>query len=57
MFGRDKGVPFDESSMTNAKTPYGIMKKTIEDRVKDSSFFKPIRLSYVVSKFDKFSSY
>ncbi|MGM9879729.1 MAG: NAD-dependent epimerase/dehydratase family protein [Bacilli bacterium] len=57
VFGTDKGVPFDEDSKTNANTPYGIMKKVIEDMFKDSNYFKAIRLSYVVSKYDKFSSY
>lgn len=57
VFGEDTGEIFDENSDTNAKTPYGRMKKEIEDRFKFVPGFKAIRLSYVASKKDKFISY
>ena len=57
VFGDDKGIVFDENSMTNASTPYGKMKKHVEDTFKDNLNFKAIRLSYVASKKDRFTSY
>jgi len=57
VFGNDKGEPFNEESPTEANTAYGHMKKEVEDYFKTNSLFKAIRLSYVVSPKDKFSSY
>lgn len=57
VFGKDEGFSFDEDSITNPFTPYGIMKKAVEDNFKNDIRFKAIRLSYVVSQEDKFSSY
>lgn len=57
VFGDIPGEIYTESSPTQAKTPYGKMKKAIEDRFKEQSGFKAIRLSYVASKNDKFISY
>jgi len=57
VFGVDKGKYFDENSKTAADTAYGIMKKEIEDCFKSNILFKAIRLSYVISPKDKFSSY
>ncbi len=48
---------YTELSETNAHTPYGRMKKAVEDCFKDDPNFKAIRLSYVVSKNDRFVSY
>jgi len=47
----------DENSNTFEDTPYGAMKKTVEDQFKSSPNFKALRLSYVISSDDKFSKY
>ena len=57
VFGEDLGSAFNENSPTNANTPYGRMKKEVEDSFKNDKFFKAIRLSYVASKKDRFTSY
>lgn len=57
VFGDIPGEIYSEDSPTGAKTPYGKMKKAIEDRFKAHPDFKAIRLSYVASKNDKFISY
>lgn len=57
VFGDIPGEIYTENSETKAKTPYGRMKKAIEDEFKDSPFFKAIRLSYVASAKDRFISY
>ncbi len=57
VFGDHPDMVFDEESETRASTAYGKMKKAVEDRFKDDKNFKAIRLSYVVSVKDKFSSY
>lgn len=57
VFGNDSFVQFDETSETKASTPYGKMKKAVEDEFSDNLNFKAIRLSYVVSASDKFTSY
>lgn len=57
VFGDIPGEIYTENSETKAVTPYGRMKKSIEDEFKDSPYFKAIRLSYVVSSRDKFVSY
>lgn len=57
VFGDIPGYIYDENSKTEAKTPYGMMKKAVEDEFKGSPLFKAIRLSYVASKKDRFVSY
>lgn len=57
VFGEDLGVVFDELSKTNATTAYGRMKKHVEDTFRGKLNFKAIRLSYVASKKDRFTSY
>lgn len=57
VFGNMSGKIYDEESETHACTPYGKMKKAVEDEFKGNPFFKTIRLSYVVSAKDKFTSY
>ncbi len=57
VFGDIPGKVYTERSETRAETPYGRMKKAVEDRFKDKPNFKAIRLSYVVSKRDRFVSY
>lgn len=57
VFGDHPDLVFDEDSTTEASTAYGRMKKAVEDRFKESSLFKAIRLSYVVSRKDKFTKY
>ena len=57
VFGDIPGHMYTELSETKAKTPYGKMKKAIEDEFKENTNFKCIRLSYVASVKDKFISY
>lgn len=57
VFGDHPDLVFDEDSLTEASTAYGKMKKAIEDRFKENRLFKAIRLSYVVSRKDKFTKY
>lgn len=57
VFGDKPGQIYLEDSETKAETPYGKMKKAVEDKFKESPSFKTIRLSYVVSVRDKFVSY
>lgn len=57
VYGDIPGMVYNEISETNAETPYGIMKKKVEDTFRNNVNFKAIRLSYVVSKRDKFVSY
>ena len=57
VFGDIPGEIYTELSETDAQTPYGRMKKAVEDCFKDEPNFKAIRLSYVVSKNDRFVSY
>ena len=57
VFGDIPECIYDESSETKAETPYGRMKKAVEDKFKDNSNFKAIRLSYVASVKDRFISY
>jgi len=47
----------DELSQTCADTAYGKMKKNIEDIFWGNPYFKSMRLSYVISKYDKYSQY
>lgn len=57
VFGDIPGYVYDELSETKAETPYGRMKKEIEDVFKGNKNFKAIRLSYVTSAKDRFVSY
>lgn len=57
VFGNIPNTIFTEKSNTNADTPYGRMKKAVEDEFKDDNSFKAVRLSYVASLNDKFVSY
>lgn len=57
VFGSGAEGIYDERSETNADTPYGQMKKAIEDEFKGSPLFKAIRLPYVISARDKFTVY
>ena len=57
VFGDVPGTIYDELSETAAMTPYGRMKKTVEDTFKKEMRFKALRLSYVVSAEDKYVSY
>lgn len=56
-FGDIPGKIYDEESSTDAYTPYGKMKKAVEDEFKNDSLFKAIRLSYVASANDKYYTY
>lgn len=56
-FGDIPGIIYDEESPTNAYTPYGKMKKAVEDEFKGNPLFKAIRLSYVASAKDRFITY
>ena len=57
VFGDIPGEIYTELSETKAQTTYGRMKKAVEDYFKGNPSFKAIRLSYVVSKNDRFVSY
>lgn len=57
VFGDIPGEIYTEESETKAQTPYGRMKKAVEDEFKADSHFKAIRLSYVASAKDRFVSY
>lgn len=57
VFGDIPGKIYDEESITRAETPYGKMKKAVEDEFKNNPNFKAIRLSYVASAKDRFISY
>lgn len=57
VFGDIPGAVYDENAPTEAKTPYGRMKKAIEDRFAAEPGFKAIRLAYVASARDRFISY
>lgn len=56
-FGDIPGAIYDEESITEAQTPYGRMKKAVEDEFKSEANFKAIRLSYVASAKDRFVTY
>ena len=56
-FGDIPGKIYDEESQTDAYTPYGKMKKAVEDEFKGNPLFKAIRLSYVASAKDKYYTY
>lgn len=57
VFGDIPGKIYTEDSETLAETPYGRMKKAVEDEFKADARFKAIRLSYVASARDRFVSY
>lgn len=57
VFGDIPGKIYDEESKTKAYTPYGKMKKAVEDEFKEQKNFKAIRLSYVASAKDRFYTY
>jgi len=57
VFGDIPGYVYTEESLTEAVTPYGRMKKAVEDKFKGNPLFKVIRLSYVVSAKDRFVTY
>lgn len=57
VFGDIPGEIYTEESQTNTTTPYGRMKKAVEDTFKNETHFKTIRLSYVVSAKDRFVLY
>ncbi len=57
VYGDMSGTVCSEQSETKAETPYGKMKKAIEDKFCDNPSFKALRLSYVVSAEDKFMIY
>ncbi len=57
VFGDIPGIIYDENSVTQATTPYGRMKKAIEDEFKENRHFRAIRLSYVASARDRYISY
>lgn len=57
VFGDIPGHIYNEYSETKSGTPYGRMKKAVEDEFKCSLYFKAIRLSYVTSAKDRFISY
>ena len=56
-FGDIPGKIYDEESETQAYTPYGKMKKVVEDEFKGNPLFKAIRLSYVASAKDRYYTY
>ena len=57
VFGDIPGAIYTEQSETQAYTPYGRMKKAVEDEFKTEPLFKAIRLSYVASAKDRFVTY
>ena len=57
VYGDIPGAIYDEESITAAITPYGRMKKAVEDTFKKEPLFKAIRLSYVASAKDRFVTY
>ena len=57
VFGAIPAAIYTEASETKAQTPYGKMKKAVEDEFRDSPYFKAIRLSYVASAEDRFVTY
>lgn len=57
VFGDIPGYIYQEDSQTCAQTPYGKMKKAIEDTFWGDPSFKAIRLSYVASAQDRFVRY
>lgn len=54
VFGDIPGAEYTEASATRACTPYGRMKKALEDQFLGGSRFKTVRLSYVLSAKNRF---
>lgn len=57
VFNDNPNQVYYEDSITSPITAYGKMKKAVEDEFKNSEFFKAVRLSYVVSQKDRFTTY
>ena len=57
VFGETADQIANEHSFTIAGSPYGEMKKHVEDTFRENKNFKTIRLSYVISAKDRFISY
>lgn len=57
VYGNIPGYIYSEDAETRAETDYGRMKKVVEDEFMNETFFKAMRLSYVVSAKDRFVSY
>lgn len=57
VYGEIPGYIYTENSGLEGTTPYGEMKKAVERGFKDNPYFKAVRLSYVMSADDKFTSY
>ena len=57
VYPSDPRVAYDEESPADPKTEYGRMKAEVERRFAGEERFATIRLSYVVSKNDKYVSY
>lgn len=57
VFGDIPGAIYTEKSETHAYTPYGRMKKAVEDEFINEPLFKAIRLPYVASSKDRFVTY
>ena len=56
VFGFHNGIA-DEDTETKEDTRYGTMKKKVEDQFGNSPLFKVLRLSYVFSREDRYTSY
>ena len=57
VFGDIPGTIYNEESKMMPNTAYGKMKKAVEESFANEDNFKALRLSYVVSQDDKFTSY
>lgn len=57
VYGDISGKIYSEDDVANPDTVYGKMKRAVEEKFQKNSDFKAIRLSYVVSKRDKFVKY
>ena len=55
--GSGEGIVFDENSLRTPVGEYGFMKKEVEDAFLGVPGFIALRLSYVVSRYDKYTSY
>lgn len=57
VYGADNGYPFCENDFPIPFSNYGKMKLEIEQTFKSYANFKSLRLSYVLNKEDKYTSY
>lgn len=57
VFGDRPGEIYTEKSEMEPVTPYGQMKKKVEEQFCGEAYFKAVRLPYVVSMKDRFVSY